>query len=81
MGEFRLNPLYAAAPNGERVELRLHFPSDDYADEYGACREYLPEQVTVDRAAVDALPSETLPRSLEALVATRVVLDLPKRYY
>ena len=81
VGEFRLNPLYAAAPNGERVELRLHFPSDDYADEYGACREYLPEQVTVDREAVDALPSVTLPKSLEALVAKRVVLDLPKRYY
>src|SRR5437762_1566083 len=81
VGEFRVNPLYAAAPNGERVDLRLRFPSDDYADEYGACREYLPEQVTVDREAVDALPSVTLPKSLEALVAKRVVLDLPKRYY
>jgi uncharacterized protein YbaR (Trm112 family) len=80
-GEFRLNPLYAARPNGARVDLRLQFPSDDYADEYGACREYLPEQVAVDREALDALPAETLPPSLERLAATRVVLDLPKRYY
>jgi uncharacterized protein YbaR (Trm112 family) len=80
-GEFRLNPLYAARRDEERVDLRLQFPSDDYADEYGACREYLPDQVTVDRHAIDTLPAETLPPSLAPLAAKRVILDLPKRYY
>jgi hypothetical protein len=38
-GEYRLNPLYSADPDGDRVRLRLHFPSEDYAQEYGACRQ------------------------------------------
>jgi uncharacterized protein YbaR (Trm112 family) len=80
-GEFRLNPLYAAERNGDRVDLRLRFPSEDYADEYGACREYLPEQVAVDGDAIDALPAATLPPLLAPLLAKRVILDLPRRYY
>src|SRR5204863_1232482 len=78
-GEFRLNPLYAARPNDARVDLQLQFPSDDYADEYGACREYLPEQVSVEREAIAVLPAETLPQPLAPLAAKRVILDLPKR--
>jgi hypothetical protein len=80
-GEFRLNPLYTAIPDGNRVQLRLQFPSEDYADEYGACRAYLPDAVTVDRDAIDALPGAEVPPSLAPLVTGRVILDLPKRYY
>jgi uncharacterized protein YbaR (Trm112 family) len=80
-GEFRLNPLYSVERDGARATLRLQFPSDDYADEYGACREYLPEEVTVDRAAADKLPATTVPDSLAPLVGRRVILDLPKQYY
>jgi hypothetical protein len=79
-GEFRLNPLYHAVANGDRIQLRLQFPSDAYADEYGACREYLPEQVTLDRDALAILPAPELPASLESLVRDRVILDLPKGY-
>src|SRR6266850_2269108 len=60
-GEFRLNPLYAATTNGDSVRLRLQFPNGDYADEYGACRQYLPDEVVVDRAALAALPAQNLP--------------------
>jgi len=80
-GEFRLNPLYTAIPDGERVHLRLQFPSEDYADEYGACRAYLPDEVTVDRDAIEALPGAAVARSLAPLIRSRVILDLPKRYY
>ncbi|MFI5179288.1 MAG: hypothetical protein ACHQO8_12015 [Vicinamibacterales bacterium] len=80
-GEYRLNPLYAAAPEGGRVRLRLRFPGDDYEQEYGACRRYLPDEVTVDRAALDALPATTVPEPLADLARRRVVLDLPTRYY
>jgi uncharacterized protein YbaR (Trm112 family) len=80
-GEFRLNPLYAAVPHGDRVQLRLQFPSADYADEYGACRAYLPDEVDADRAALAALPAGTLPPALAPLLSNRVILDLPKRYY
>jgi uncharacterized protein YbaR (Trm112 family) len=80
-GEFRLNPLYAAVRNGDRVQLRLRFPSQDYADEYGACRAYLPDEVTVERSPLEALPAVAVAPSLTPLVANRVILDLPKRYY
>jgi uncharacterized protein YbaR (Trm112 family) len=80
-GEFRLNPLYAATTNGDSVRLRLQFPNGDYAEEYGACREYLPDEVVVDRAALAALPAQNLPAPLADLASRRVVLDLPKRYY
>jgi uncharacterized protein YbaR (Trm112 family) len=81
-GEFRLNPLYAVEPDGaDRVRLRLRFPSDDYADEYGACREYLANDVAVDRATLDALPAASATGPLADLARRRVILDLPKRYY
>jgi uncharacterized protein YbaR (Trm112 family) len=79
-GEYRLNPLYTAEPDGERVTLRLQFPSDDYADEYGACRQYLPDEVVVHRAAFEALPGPVVPPALAELARRRVILNLPKRY-
>jgi uncharacterized protein YbaR (Trm112 family) len=80
-GEFRINPLYASEPEGDQVRLRLRFPSEDYEEEYGAARSYLPEEVIVERADVDALPSTRLSSGLTSLARRRVVLDLPKRYY
>jgi uncharacterized protein YbaR (Trm112 family) len=79
-GEFRLNPLYETVGNGEHVQLRLQFPSRDYAEEYGACRAYLPEYVTVDRGVLAVLPTSELSASFEGLVRDRVILDLPKQY-
>jgi len=79
-GEYRINPLYVAELEGERVKLRLRFPSDDYADEYGACRQYLPEEAVVHRAAFEALPGPVVPPALADLARRRVVLNLPKRY-
>lgn len=80
-GEFRVNPLYAETPAGEDVRLTLRFPSEDYEQEYGASRLYLPEEVTVARAALAALPSHVVPPGLAEAAHRRVVIDLPKRYY
>ncbi len=80
-GEFRVNPLYHAEREGNQVRLRLRFPSEDYEEEYGAARLYLPEEVVVERAAIDALPSSRLSSGLTSLARRRVVLDLPKQYY
>jgi hypothetical protein len=80
-GDYYLNPLYVAEADGERVRLRLQFPSDDYADEYGACRQYLPEDVVVHRAALETLPAPAVPPALADLVRRRVVLRLPRLYY
>ena len=80
-GEFRLNPLYSAEPDGPSVSLRLRFPDRDYEEEYGACRQYLPAEVSVDAALLDALPTAVLPPGLVELARRRVILDLPVRYY
>ncbi len=80
-GEFRLNPMYAAEADGGRVRLSLRFPSEDYEEEYGACRDYLPAEERVERAVVDALPASHATGALAGLVRRRIVLDLPRRYY
>ena len=80
-GEFRVNPLYEVEGNGDRVRLRLRFPSEEYEQEYGAARNYLAEDIVVDRIALAALPAEQLPATLTDLARRRVILDLPKRYY
>lgn len=80
-GEFRVNPLYVTSQEGDEVRLTLRFPSDDYEQEYGACRQYLPAEVVVTSAALAALPAQNVPPSLEALARQRVVIDLPKQYY
>jgi len=80
-GEFRLNPLYAAEPDGRNVRLTLRFPSEEYEQEYGACRQYLPAEEIADRAALDALPVARVSGALAGLARRRIVLDLPRRYY
>jgi hypothetical protein len=80
-GELRVNPLYVAEHQGERVRLRLTFPSAEYEEEFGACREYLPTDVEVSRTALDALAAGRLLPELEELARRRVILDLPKKYY
>jgi len=81
-GEYRLNPLYAIdGADGDHVRLRLQFPSVDYEEEYGASRQYLPDEVMVHRTALEMLPGEVVPPALAELARRRVILKLPKRYY
>ena len=80
-GEFRINPLYEVEDFGQIVKLRLSFPDEDYASEFGACREYLPDALTIDRASLAAMAAGQLTPELEAFVRRRIILDLPRRYY
>ena len=80
-GELRINPLYAQEPDGDRVRLRLAFPNEEYADEYGACRQYLPETLTLDRSALADLAAAKVSGPLAELLRRKVIVDLPKRYY
>ena len=63
------------------MRLRLRFPSEDYEQEYGACRQYLPDTVVLDRRALSALEAGRLPADLTELARRRVIVDLPRRYY
>ena len=80
-GELRINPLYTVEPDGDRVRLVLAFPNEDYAEEYGACRQYLPEALTLDRSAVASLATGRVSGELIELLRRKVIVDLPKRYY
>ena len=80
-GEVRVNPLYTAEDDGDQVRLRLRFPSGDYEQEYGACREYLPDSVVLDRQSLAAIADGYVPADLAPLVRRRVLVDLPRRYY
>jgi uncharacterized protein YbaR (Trm112 family) len=80
-GEYRISPLYVAEPEGSLVRLRLRFPTMDYEEEYGACRQYLPEEAVVERAALAAMADGELSPTLAELARRHVILDLPKRYY
>ena len=80
-GELRINPLYALEPDGDRVHLRLEFPNEEYADEYGACRLYLPETLTLDRSAIASLATGKVSGDLIELLRRKVIVDLPRRYY
>ncbi len=79
-GVLRVNPLYAVEVGGGGSVLTLRFPTPEYEEEFGHCRRYLPERVTVDadlRGTIE--PRELGPRYVE-LRRRRVILDLPPRY-
>jgi uncharacterized protein YbaR (Trm112 family) len=80
-GELRINPLYAQEPDGDRVRLTLAFPNEEYADEYGACRQYLPETLTLERSVIQSLAIGRVSGELSELLRRKVIVDLPKRYY
>jgi hypothetical protein len=80
-GELRLNPLYAVEDDGDRVRLRLTFPTAEYEEEYGACRQYLPDEVILDRAALASLETGAVSEPIADLVRRKVIVYLPNRYY
>jgi len=76
-GEFRINPLYVS----EGARWRLQFPSDDYEQEYGACRQYLPEEIALDPSVNESMAAGQVSPKIADLVRRKVIVDLPKRYY
>ena len=85
-GEFRVNPLYvpaedAAAAASPGTRLRLRFPSDGLRAGVRRLPEYLPEEVTLDPAAMAALATGRVSPAIADLVHRKVIVDLPKRYY
>jgi hypothetical protein len=80
-GRFRVNPLYESERRGDQLLLRLRFPSTDYEEEYGACRQYLPEEATMDLQSLHALETGGRSDGLDELIRRRVIVDLPDNYY
>lgn len=80
-GTYRVNPLYQATPENGHLRLRLRFPDAAYADEYGACRAYLPDEATVPLDALGRLEAGGSTDELAELVRRRIIVDLPDGYY
>jgi SAM-dependent methyltransferase/uncharacterized protein YbaR (Trm112 family) len=74
-----LNPLYQRVNETENT-WALQFPSPEYAEEFDACRRYLPERVTLPDAQIESLKRGDVTQDLRELAQRRVVLDLPENY-
>lgn len=75
-----VNPLYEQAPVAGGTELRLRFPTPEYADEFGDCRRYLPETLTLPVDPRHPLRADMPGLDVARLRRARVLLDAPPRY-
>lgn len=81
IGELILNPLYRLERRGESTELTLEFPTPEYEEEFGACRRYMPDQLTVAGDLTGVTSAKSLGPEYTELRARRVLLDAPARYW
>ena len=79
-GDWRVSPLYELTTDGDHVRGTLRFPDSDYEYEYGTCRAYLPNDVTVAHADLDALNQGEMVPAIADLIRRHVIVELPKKY-
>ena len=79
-GELKVNPLYRVERRGGSSVLTLTFPTPEYEEEFGACKRYLPDTVTVDADLTGTILPVTLGSDYEELRRRRVVIDAPLHY-
>jgi uncharacterized protein YbaR (Trm112 family) len=79
-GELRVNPLYRVERRGSSSILTLTFPTPEYEEEFGGCRRYLPDSVTVDADLSGVIVPATLGSAYEDLRRRRIVIDAPPQY-
>jgi hypothetical protein len=79
-GRLIVNPLYAVERTGAGTTLTLTFPTEEYADEFGACRRYLPDEVQVASDLRGALTPESVGPEYAELRRRRVLIDAPVNF-
>ena len=79
-GELKVNPLYKSKHQNGRTVLRLSFPTPDYEEEFGVCRRYLPNILTIDGDLTGRISPEQLGSRYTELRRRRVLIDVPPRY-
>ena len=79
-GELRVNPLYRVERRGGSSILTLTFPTPEYEEEFGACRRYLPDTVTVDADLTGTILPGMLGSRGEELRRRRIIIDAPPHY-
>ena len=79
-GELAVNPLYRVERRGESSILTLTFPTPEYEAEFGACRRYMPDRITVEADLTGPILREALGTEYEELRDRRVLIDAPIGY-
>jgi uncharacterized protein YbaR (Trm112 family) len=79
-GELSVNPLYRVERSGGSSILTLIFPTPEYEAEFGECRRYLPDQITVEADLTGPILPETLGSAYQDLRRRRIVVDAPVGY-
>jgi hypothetical protein len=79
-GELKVNPLYRIDPQGDSSVLTLTFPTPEYEEEFGACKQYLPSTVTVPRDLSGPIVPDALGPQYDELRRRRVIIDAPPDY-
>ena len=79
-GVLAVNPLYMVEVRDGRSVLTLRFPTPEYEDEFGDCRRYLPDRLTVDADLSGPVDPRPLGPRYAELRRRRVLLDVPRRY-
>ena len=79
-GVLAVNPLYTVEVRGGRSALTLRFPTPEYEAEFGDCRRYLPDRVTVDADLSGPIDPRRLGPRYAEMRRRRVLLDVPRRY-
>ena len=79
-GALTVNPLYRVVRHGAASLLTLTFPTPEYEAEFGECRRYLPDTLTVEGDLTGPIRPETVGTRYEDLRRRRVIIDAPVRY-
>ncbi|HIF21422.1 MAG TPA: hypothetical protein EYQ27_05805 [Gemmatimonadetes bacterium] len=79
-GTLTVNPLYQVELLGESSILTLTFPTPEYEAEFGQCRRYLPDRITVEADLTGPISREKLGPDYEELRDRRVIIDAPLGY-
>ena len=79
-GELKVNPLYRIDRQGDTSVLTLTFPTPEYEEEFGACKQYLPSTVTVPGDLTGPIVPGALGPQYDELRRRRVIIDAPPDY-
>jgi uncharacterized protein YbaR (Trm112 family)/SAM-dependent methyltransferase len=79
-GELKVNPLYRIDPRGDSSVLTLTFPTPEYEEEFGACKQYLPSTVVVPGDLTGRIVPGALGPQYDDLRRRRVIIDAPPDY-
>jgi SAM-dependent methyltransferase len=79
-GELKVNPLYRIDLQGDTSVLTLTFPTPEYEEEFGACKQYLPSTVTVPGDLTGPIVPGALGPQYDELRRRRVIIDAPPDY-